>query len=552
MRHKVKVLIALPFLLAASLFGQSSDPRSLDERLEQFPMERVGVRIEAGRRILVPVSQSAYDQAVDGLADGLLTDTVAFAYYALPPSALTNSFKQFLQSAARARLDEQIGSSPSAAGSTSVVSKTGLTSLVSMAIETGAVSQTIDQTVLTLRANADGLARFLSNQDVFSPCSGNGSCANYGFLKDIEVSASFNVGDSGSQTLNGTSVSGNPVEFSSLLNKHQFSSATVRWAAKNDRDLRSPKYRDQWMKWFKANQPRLNAAGEELLKFIDAVLLKVNTKVPIDPTTRAERADGATVYALWRAETKRFLKSENHADVAENFAKRLDILLVEMRALDLDFDAKLQDLANAYVRYFALQRDLESTIVTDSGITAEFNYSEPALQPKLFTGRFAFAFSPNASSTKNPGTVTFNFGLDMFKDPQPTGEKLNTSRWKDAQAALQFDRPLGPRDSALRLFVGAYYQYQINSSIITIPENATTLPGTAIPLPPKGAPLLSEKGHIVVLQAGITVQKPGGGLKVPIGVSWANRTELLTGNEIRGHIGFTFDSSPLALLTNFK
>jgi hypothetical protein len=29
--------------------------------------------------------------------------------------------------------------------------------------------------------------------------------------------------------------------------------------------------------------------------------------------------------------------------------------------------------------------------------------------------------------------------------------------------------------------------------------------------------------------------------KIPFGVTWSNRTELIKANEVRGHIGFTFD-----------
>src|SRR5262249_37765981 len=118
--------------------------------------------------------------------------------------------------------------------------------------------------------------------------------------------------------------------------------------------------------------------------------------------------------------------------------------------------------------------------------------------------------------------------------------------------ALQFDRPLGPADSGAQLSVGAYYQYQIHSGIIMIPSDATTLPGTNIALPPTGTPILAQRGSIFVAQAVMTLRLSTSGLKVPIGISWSNRTELLPGNEVRGHIGFTFDSTPLSLLTGSK
>jgi hypothetical protein len=43
-----------------------------------------------------------------------------------------------------------------------------------------------------------------------------------------------------------------------------------------------------------------------------------------------------------------------------------------------------------------------------------------------------------------------------------------------------------------------------------------------------------------------------GGVKVPIGFSWANRTELVTGSQVRGHVGITFDTAPLFLLNGLK
>jgi len=226
-----------------------------------------------------------------------------------------------------------------------------------------------------------------------------------------------------------------------------------------------------------------------------------------------------------------------------------------MRRLDPEFDIRLQDLANAYVRYFALRRDLAATLVTDPALTLEYTYAEPALQPKLHNAKLAWAFSPHpkgAAGVPHPGTLSVNAGLDLFHTPQPTGESLNTSRWKDAQLALQFDRSVGQPDSAAQLSIGAYYQYQMHSGVITIPDGDAILPQANIPVPPKGAKLLAEKGSIVLLQATVVFQKPGGGLKIPIGFSWSNRTELATGNIVRGHIGFTFDSSPLALITGIK
>lgn len=549
MNLEKKCGIALVFFLLANLQGVDgaapSDPRTTAERLNYFDLSVI---------INLPAAATRNARR-DDMADALGTHNYAFVYYALPPSTLSDSFKEFLQSAEKTRVDQQIGSSASAGGSTSTASKTGLATLLGFALESGAVTQTIDQNVATLRANADGLVRFLSNQELFPACDRKSpECSAPGPLKDVELSVSFNVNDAGTRTLSGVApASGNPVDFAALLSKHQFSAATARYAINNNRDPRSKKYRDKWMAWFKANQSLLQAAGRDLLSYVAALHLKAQqTDINGVPTATSGLPDQ---YTLWLADTQKLLAAAPliEAEWQKVMASQLDILLDKMRKLDPEFDSKLTDLARGYVRYLALRRDLSSTLITDPALTVEYTYSQPTIQPKLHTVKVAYAYSPaGAAGMPNPGTITFNAALDFYQKPQLTGTLQNSSRWKDAQAALQFDRPLGPPDSPAQLSLGAYYQYQIHPGIITIPDGATVLPGTNITLPPSGTQLFTQKGSLFVGQATLTVRLSSSGLKVPIGISWSNRTDLVKGNEVRGHVGFTFDSTPLFLIPGFK
>jgi hypothetical protein len=156
----------------------------------------------------------------------------------------------------------------------------------------------------------------------------------------------------------------------------------------------------------------------------------------------------------------------------------------------------------------------------------------------------------------NPGTITVNASLGYFHDPQPTttgpSQAADTSRWRSAQLAAQFDRPLGPGDGAARLSIGGYFQYQFSPGVIVVPEGAAFLGGTSIPLSDAGRLVLSEKGPLGAVQALLTLRLGSSGLKVPIGVSWATRTELAAGNNVRGHIGFTFDTTPLLLMSGLR
>jgi hypothetical protein len=539
----VVLLATLFWPLGALAQTTAGDPRSLDERLTYFQIPEIIARAPGERT-----------DRLNDLADVLGTHTFAFVYYALPPGAVGDSFKEFLQSAERTRVDRQIGSSLEG-GSTSTVSRTGLAPLFAFALESGAVTQTVDQNVATVRANADGLIRFLSNREVIPGCAQNDpACDAPGPLKNLELSASLNVSGSGTNTLGGTTPgTNNSVDFAALINQRQFASATARYAVMNNRDPRSNAYRMKWLAWFQTNQAALSSAGADLVAYVAAVLKKVQTTDENDRTV--VDINPANTYARWLADTRARLQSAppTAADWQNVLHRQLTLLVDKMRALDPDFGARLADLSQAYVRYLALRRDLVSTLVTDPGLTLEYTFAEPAVQPKLHTVKVAYAFSPQgATGEPNPGTMTFNAALDYFQDPQPTGAQQNTSRWKDAQASVQFDRPLGPADSSARLSIGAFYQYQIHPGIITIPSGATTLPGASVPLPSIGSRLLAPPGSIYSAQAVLTIRLAGSGIEIPIGISWSNRTDLVSGNEVRGHIGLTFDSTPLLLMPSSK
>jgi hypothetical protein len=250
---------------------------------------------------------------------------------------------------------------------------------------------------------------------------------------------------------------------------------------------------------------------------------------------------------------------ENPATVEKVLSDRMNKLIELMRSKEPQFETRLQDLADAYTKYFATQDQLGRNMITAPEATIQATYSEPLLQPKLINVKFSYAWSPGTPKTAmectagltesamtncgNPGTITFNAGVDLYQKDQPTGIATNTSRFRDAQVALQFDRPLGGGGSPVQLSVGGYYQYQRNPGIFTVPSGAASIPNTNIPLPPNGAIILTDtKGSLYAVQAVVTVQVPGFGVRVPIGISWSNKTDLVRGNEVRAHIGFTFNS----------
>jgi hypothetical protein len=554
---KIVVLITASCTL---VHAQQKDIRTLDEKLSGFDLGSLK-KTKSDDKVAIR-GQINIDQHV-----------LAFVYYALPPVSVKNAFYSFLKPINAARVDQQVGSSSAGNGSSSTVAKAGLTSLASAALESGSLTQTIDQNVATLHVNGDGLYRFLSNQQVIPICAASDESCQTSWGKNLDLSASFNVSSSGTKTLSGqTATSNMPVDLSALISNHQFSSATVQYALFNKRDFRSKEYHDSFTKWFKANASALNAAGSLLTAAVSNLLNPIEQKAGSTP--------GSTHYSEWIAGTGTSpgaidvvaaALTKNPSTVEQALADELDKLIEDMRDTDPQFDTKLQSLSEAYTQYFSTEDNLGRNMITAPQFLVQGIYSEPMLEPKLITAKLSYAMSPGSKdlslcgngpsanppnpanssvSCANPGTLTFNAGVDIYQSPQPTGLSQNTSRFRDAQAGLQFDRPLGPATSPAQLSVGAYYQYQRNPGIFMVPAGATTVPNTNIILPPAGSAVLTNtKGSLFAVQAVISVQIPGAGLKLPIGISWSNRTDLVRGNQVSAHIGFTFNSDGPLLST---
>lgn len=520
-------LTCLTLLVAAPLFSQSA------------PVDPL-----AAFNIKAKVDKADYD--LKKLANVLDDFPAEFLSYLRSPElgAFSATFKPMLQAVENGRVDEQGGASAAAGGVASAAEKAGLTGLLTAAMESGAMAQTLDQNLLTVRGNGEGLSRFLSGQDVLPVCTDarHDTSCDPSPLNNLELTASFDVSKSNTQNVDGQ----NPLNGASLSavltsGKRQFSSATARYSIINSRDLRSAKYRTAWLDWYKANSAALARVGGDLLTAL------FDVSGPVIKTTSPGDSQ-KSVYKVWMEGAEKALTEvspRTEAKVSAVFAHQLDLLVAEMRKLDPALDNKAVSARNAYSRYFANTR-AGIALGNQPMLTVEASYSEPSLQPKLITSKFVFAWSPKSKGTANSGTVTINGGISTYTKAQPKDTKGNTTVWRDAQFALQFDRPFGGANAPATLSFGTYIQYQMSPGLINIPSG-TVAPFTNIPLPGNATQLLAKQGTVAVAHASLTLQIPNSGIKVPIGISWSNRTELLTGSEIRGHIGFTFDTHSLLL-----
>jgi hypothetical protein len=89
--------------------------------------------------------------------------------------ATTTVAASTLQLADQIRTDQQFGSNSTASGTTTLVSKAGSAELLSLAIDTGAVTQSVNGSTATLATNADHLYRLITgqNSDCIMNCGKN-------------------------------------------------------------------------------------------------------------------------------------------------------------------------------------------------------------------------------------------------------------------------------------------------------------------------------------------------------------------------------------------
>jgi hypothetical protein len=481
----------------------------------------------------------------------------------------------FLASAAESRIDTQNGASSSGSGTTSVVERSGISDVLGAALEAGAVTQSVNGSSLTLQGNALSLKRFLTpDQSVFQYCSYDTPDCD-GTLDQIlnrfSGSASLSLSNQSAQTVAGTvtgasgtsGASGSTTQSASVLlqdSASHLSGFTIRFQAINTLDLRSKAYLDAWQKAIK--DPSItNLAETARGKFAQTFQSFYN------PTT------GSPDY-IWLQDAMENLRKlaiagSDDATMASAVTQAWDTLISRWPPGN-NYVANLQDFLQAANAYMAA-RDLAINSVRQtlaSGLTFEYAYSRPDNQPRVSTARLIYTLHPGtisadtststtqsaakpssagasesksgtatgATKPKDDTAITLNFAAEMYDDP-PAG----TGVLRDLQAALQLDHHFGNTIATL----AGYYQYQNQPAALTIGAG-NLAPGTNIMLNGTAATLLAPKGNIVVAQAMVTFPLKSG-TKLPIGVTWSNRTDLIKGNELRGHVGFNFDWSSLLL-----
>ncbi len=436
---------------------------------------------------------------------------------------------QFLGWLNQQRPDQQLGASASSTGTTSLVSKAGSSDLVSLAIDAGALTQSISGTTATLGTNADELFRVVTNHN--PDCLEYVSCSSLGWFEDnvlnkLSLSASLSLAQQSTTTAptsgqaSGTtasSVSG--VQIPSGAGR--LSNISIKFAARNKFDPKQASFQSKW-------QDEINQ--DSALK---TALQGIGSDTDLVKATLQKNAPALDQSGLYQAAA-----SEKTGEALYQFFNSYYSTALQKAQSDSSLAANVANVEKNRATY----RGLWESMLTDAVGTmfsVQYTFNQPLNQPKTHDVTFVYAYA-----FKSMGTITANGAFSLYNGALPA--KASYGRVHYGQVAAEYDQNLSSAKSALQeqLSLAGYWQYQPQPSVLNIPAGTVAL-GTSIPIPNGTQEFVGTAGSLWVTQARLTI-KGTGGINVPVGVSWSNKTDLLEGSKVGAQVGISYDLSSLS------
>ncbi len=440
-------------------------------------------------------------------------------------------FIQAFKSYEALRTDKQAGSSAGTGGTTNIVSK-GLTAqVISFAAEYGALTQSVNNQVVTVKGSLDGFTAALAKQNLIPYCptgypgeTGCVSSATLRILRRFSYGLSFNTTQNApavTGTATGTQQgSAQMVTFNA--NQKQLSQVTAKVVLWNTRDLNAQAYRKTWESQIQTNKP-IAAAADQLSKDLTAFAGVANTQQ----------------YKDWFAMTYRDLTTAT-AEEVDSAWKRDSALLEPILEGDAETLKALTSLDQSIRAYHFAEDDFAESLANQPVITFEFDNNRPTNEESYstITGIFDKGFGRY--------NLVANGGF-QFYDSTPVTTVPGVGRIRAAQFAAELDRNLGNLAvlGSTGLSAAFYYQDQKSPSILNVtPTNP--VPGvTFVGLPSSSTQVFGQKGNIVLGQLKLVLGPGSSSVRIPFAVSYSNRTELITKPTWRAQVGITYDFDSL-------
>jgi len=199
---------------------------------------------------------------------------------------------------------------------------------------------------------------------------------------------------------------------------------------------------------------------------------------------------------------------------------RTQVDLIPVSAISPDTVEAVTRFAEGFQEFETERKNLLNKIAKGKILTFEYTNNRGVNAPD--TSNFNFIA---ATGTGKRIDLTANGSFTFFnKLPAASVTTPRPGRVRDFQFAGQLTAPFKVGDAQFEFWFSGRFERLIT--------DASTVVGTTMP---------NTKGDIAVGQFGLNIPIKGLGIKFPISVTFANRTELIKEKEIRGNIGFTMN-----------
>jgi hypothetical protein len=298
----------------------------------------------------------------------------------------------------------------------------------------------------------------------------------------------------------------------------KLSSFTARYEVANKFDPRSTTFKENWRK--AVAKERLGVQSNAVKAATDAVTKSLQTDAPA--------LDADKIMSVAQADPSGVALANFFSDYLSEASKKVS----QDPSVTSGVAQVMQSRAMYRQAWFAALHEAAGNM-----FTFEYNYNRSINQP--ITNNLKLIFARDFDTR---GMLTFNGSVSLY-GTIPAGAKYGYLYY--GQVSAQYDRTLTGKDKSTQtqMTLAGYWQYQPNPSVLNIPAG-TVAPGTTIPIPNGTQEFVGTAGSLWVTQAKFTI-KAAGGINIPIGVSWSNKTDLLQGSKVGAQLGISYNFSSL-------
>ena len=472
---------------------------SIDALAQQRPADVYQIKLNGLKNQLKTSADRAGRKAILDQLDGATLDLVIFAIlkHSDPKSfGATISKAEFVQKIENARIDKQVGSGSSTSGTTTLVEKGSVPSILGFAVNNGAIAKSVSGSTITFTGNPVGILHALSDKGFIQSYDDDQHDALMRNLRKFSFSVSFDASRGNQPTTPGSTTT-----FTFTGDKQQLSQYWLRWDIINKRDPRHPSYDTRWQSLVAKQGVPL--AGLVHTLAVDATFIGVVDHWFLSNTFQKPILDAgdADVNSIDAAVEKEFETAGEGA--AHSLAPPLA--------------AQIISAGKAYGELFETRDSILEAVSNGAIVTLEYTNNRDLNQPSTSNLKLIAEASPKNGKFD----LTSNASLTFFNE-KPLGA---TKRIRDFQASGQLDVPLGPVASLGSITFTAAGKFQ------HLAENTLDNSGQ----------IVARKGNMGIGQFKFTIPIKDSGIKIPLSVTFSNRTELIKEREVRGNIGVTFD-----------